>query len=904
MKKTPLLPPLCVIAFAIALTLSLGSSCSRDAKPTPPSGGSSGKQSAERVVQASDLNRRPDGLHYYRQDAIPFSGVVKSTHTNGNRWMEKPYKDGKPHGKWQEWDPEGKQRTQLAFADGKRDGECSEWHPNGQLRWRAVYRDGQLEGNWDEWEPDGLHVGHREFEGGRLVKESQPEELQQRMQAMTHDRQQLDQTVWKEETAAQHVETVFTDLWDELRGAKDKFAPLEKFTFSSLSLPTQQSNRTLEWGIIDRRLALNADANPLSPADWKAWLAARKAEGWELIESEWHQEKFAFKQGSESAADSLFRFTLHVQHKTRRVILRGELEVEWPNLQDQQSLEVSTLAVTSIRALERTGAPPFVPQLKIASSNEEGDALTPTLVADLNDDGLPEIILPGANKLHWNRGNWKFDLVPLLRFMQVPPSAGVIADFNGDGRKDLLAFSKVGSPMLYPADAVGRFRLQPIPVRFPMMREIKSPSACSAGDVDGDGDLDVWMMQYKFPYIKGQFPTPYYNANDGYPSFLLINDGRGNFTEATEAAGLAGKRFRRSYSGSLVDLDGDGDLNLMNVSDFSGLDLYLNDGKGHFTDITATLGEDRFSFGMSHALGDFNSDGKLDLYMTGMGSTTARRLETMKAGRKDFAGHQIHRMKMGYGNRLFLGGKNSFAQAPYNHQVARAGWSWGVTGADFDLDGDRDLFIANGHLSRGSSKDYCSTFWRHDIYSGNSKTNPVLGEFFVDLHEQLDSTCSWNGFEHNVFYLNLPGEGFVNVAFLLGVSHEFDSRIVVGTDFDADGKPDLLVSQLSAKQRGSAELLHLIKNNWKTSGSWIGVRLKGAPGISPLGAMVQLKAGGKTHIHPVTSGDSLWAQHPAIVHFGLGNLKSVEAVEINWGNGKTTRIQNPKINQYHLAQPQ
>jgi enediyne biosynthesis protein E4 len=259
---------------------------------------------------------------------------------------------------------------------------------------------------------------------------------------------------------------------------------------------------------------------------------------------------------------------------------------------------------------------------------------------------------------------------------------------------------------------------------------------------------------------------------------------------------------------------------------------------------------------------------------------------------------------MGYGNRLFLGGKNGFAQAPYNHQVARAGWSWGVTGADFDLDGDRDIFVANGNLSRDSAKDYCTTFWRHDIYSGNSKANPVLSNFFGDLHEKVfHDGGSWNGFEHNVFYLNLPGEGFVNVAFLLGVSHEFDSRGVVGTDLDADGRPDLLVAEVSVKSPGHKEILHLIKNNWETSGNWIGVRLRGRHGISPLGGMVKLKADGKTFVHPVITGDSLWSQHPAIVHFGLGDLKAVETLEINWVNGKTTRIANPKVNQYHLAQP-
>jgi hypothetical protein len=90
----------------------------------------------------------------------------------------------------------------------------------------------------------------------------------------------------------------------------------------------------------------------------------------------------------------------------------------------------------------------------------------------------------------------------------------------------------------------------------------------------------------------------------------------------------------------------------------------------------------------------------------------------------------------------------------------------------------------------------------------------------------------------------------------------------------------------------------------KGSGNWIGVRLRGRPGISPLGAMVKIKTGDKTLIHPITSGDSLWAQHPAIAHFGLGDLKTVELLEINWGNGKTTRIEKPKVNQYHLAQPE
>ena len=65
------------------------------------------------------------------------------------------------------------------------------------------------------------------------------------------------------------------------------------------------------------------------------------------------------------------------------------------------------------------------------------------------------------------------------------------------------------------------------------------PIASTSGDVDGDNDLDVLITQYKSPYIYGQMPTPYYDANDGFPSYLLINDGQGNFKDMTKEFGLS-----------------------------------------------------------------------------------------------------------------------------------------------------------------------------------------------------------------------------------------------------------------------------------------------------------------------------------------------------------------------------
>ena len=83
-------------------------------------------------------------------------------------------------------------------------------------------------------------------------------------------------------------------------------------------------------------------------------------------------------------------------------------------------------------------------------------------------------------------------------------------------------------------------------------------------------------------------PAPIYDANDGFPGYLLLNDGSGNLV--TYRGGRArAKRYRRSYSASFVDLDDDRDLDLAVISDFSGVDLFLNDGSGKFTDVTAKL---------------------------------------------------------------------------------------------------------------------------------------------------------------------------------------------------------------------------------------------------------------------------------------------------------------------------
>jgi hypothetical protein len=537
--------------------------------------------------------------------------------------------------------------------------------------------------------------------------------------------------------------------------------------------------------------------------------------------------------------------------------------------------------------------------------------IAPLIVHDLDHDGLPEIILGGCNTILRNRGKMQFDRADLFKSDVAFRNSGVIADFTGDGRDDLVGIDHTGRVVLARGDAPPTFFKSPVEC---FAAKVTGPSAVTTGDIDSDGDLDVWLTQYKAPYVGGQMPTPFYDANDGYPSYLLLNDGQGGFRDATEEAGLAAKRHRRTYSASFVDLDDDRDLDLLVVSDFSGLDLYENDGRGKFTDVTAKYVSERHGFGMSHALGDFDRDGVLDLYFVGMSSTTARRLERLGLKRSDQAAYDARRMDMAYGNRLYQRRDGRFVQTKLSDSVARAGWAWGTSACDIDNDGDDELYVANGHISGRSSRDYCTRYWCHDVYAGSSRPDPEIARFLTDAFRPAElrgleqGEISWNGYEHKKLFLNLAGRDFVDVAPLVGVAYQFDARGVVSADLDADGRPDLLVvkNQWSNPIRRvvARQSLYVLGNRFENDHRWIGVRLASRMGgVSPVGAHVVIKGPFGTRERRIITGDSYFAQHPAVAHFGLADQSVVDEILVRWPNGETSRKEKPDLNRYTVIEP-
>jgi hypothetical protein len=739
---------------------------------------------------------------------------------------------------------------------------------------------------------------------------SDAENVKVRAAVLLEEQRNLDKTVWKDEVLSQEYEQVFVNLWDDLRAAKDKIKVVEGFPFQQLILGKPQQPKSRDLAITVTEYA--GQKKTFDQTKWQSLLAHFREAGFEIVQTEWHHANFY--PADASAVRSTVNMTAHVLNRPaeKRYIIKCALHVQWEPRTNPDALpRPRVIDATALRIFERAGGPAFRLAHKIRPKmNRAGVKDHPILamfVYDLDRDGLSDIIVPFTNSIYWNRGDWKFEPETLFKHLgKGLRLKGVFADFTGNGRADFLG-TGAGPLVLFSADAKGRFST---PERYVADSDIKLevPVAVTAGDIDSDGDLDVWVGQYKTPYKKGQMPTPYYDANDGYPAYLFRNDGNGRFTDITKSAGLSKKRFRRTYSGSLVDLDDDLDLDLVVCSDFAGIDIYLNDGRGQFTDVTNTFVDHRHTFGMSLTYGDYNRDGMIDIFIGGMGSTTARRLEQLKLGREEFPLHQKMRMTMGYGNRMYLaenkeaigdgGAKRRLRQAPFNDQVARTGWSWGSTSFDFDNDGDCDIYVGNGHISRGSCKDYCTHFWRHDIYVGNSKPDPVVAALQV-IGPKKFNTMSWNGYEHNCLLMNESGEGFLNVAFLMGTAFEFDSRSVVSDDLDGDGRMDLVVVEFNYGSRLPFEI-HVLENQLETDHHWIGVRLgEEKNGHSAMGTTVVLRSAGGEQVAKILSGDSFVSQHALTAHFGIGSLTKVESIEVIWIDGTRRKLVNPTIDQYH-----
>jgi len=708
--------------------------------------------------------------------------------------------------------------------------------------------------------------------------------------------QLMNETVWAPEILAQECGRTFETLWDSINAATNKLDILAQFQPGKLQFPKWKPPRLLVHGI--ELLEPDRPGDVLLKSAWKDLIARYQSRGWQLEQIEFRHNQFD-ADPSKNTKRSRFYFSAHLVNPNvpERAAIEGDLLVDWGEKENDELLvPIKRIDATHLTIKTREGDPPFKSILhEEITPPENSNLIDPLIVYDLDQDGFPEILLVAKNLLYRRQSDGAYRPEQLCKFPTPYIWTALLADFDGDGFVDLLC-DKYEGLYLFKGSPQGRFDQ---PARIVGKPSVKNAMVMTCGDIDADGDLDVFLAQYEEPYSNGAMPAPFYDANDGNPSYLLLNDGHGNFNDATAGSGLEKKRLRRSYSASFADLDDDGDLDLIVVSDFAGLDLYQNDGKGRFTDVIATWVPDPHAFGMAHTLADFNSDGRLDLLMIGMTSPAANRLEHLGLWRPDVQEDRSMRARMTFGNRLYsaTGKTPPFEHSSLSDSIAHAGWAWGCGAADFDNDGFPDVYIANGLESNQSVRDYDAEYWLHDQFIANATNHDAAGLYFkTKFARTRGREYSYGGYEKNRLYFNQGGRSFLEAAYLFGVAVEEDCRSVIAEDLDADGRVDLLVTTLEIWPK-KKQTLRIYKNLLTGGGNWIAWHFpEQAGGRSPVGATIRIQYANHTSIQQIINGDGYRSQRSNSIHFGLGTADRIEKAEISWPDGQTESIQKTAIN--------
>ncbi|HEV8578778.1 MAG TPA: CRTAC1 family protein [Thermoanaerobaculia bacterium] len=483
-------------------------------------------------------------------------------------------------------------------------------------------------------------------------------------------------------------------------------------------------------------------------------------------------------------------------------------------------------------------------------------------VADFDGDGFEDLFVTdssetGKNHLYRNNGGFTFtDVAAKAGVAGGNDAANASADalwfdYDNDGRPDLFVV-RFGRSQLFHNLGQGSFREV---TREAGLDRYANAITAAAFDYDRDGDLDLFVGGYFrpvdifHPETPRFFPESFETAENGGGVTLWRNDGRGRFTDATRAAGLA-------LSGWTLDLghadaDGDGDDDLYVACDF-GTDRFLrNNGDGTFSDRTREATGIDTKKGMNAEWGDYDNDGRLDVYVTNITDDYMRE------------GNFLWR-----NNGMNGSGEVTFSDVARETGTHDTGWGWGAKFFDYDDDGWLDLYVVNGWVSAGPESyvpEIFAMIIRPDVDLADARNWPPIGG------------KSFSGYQKKRLFHN-EGGLFRDEAARHGLDSARDGRGIAVADFDNDGRLDLFVTNAKAEP--------YLYRNVRPAAHWVQFLLEGRPSSrDAVGAQLRATAAGRSQLRFVDGGNGFAGQSSRRVHFGLGAAAAVDRLEVRWPSG-------------------
>lgn len=519
-------------------------------------------------------------------------------------------------------------------------------------------------------------------------------------------------------------------------------------------------------------------------------------------------------------------------------------------------------------------------------------------IGDVNNDGLPDIYLVSNRfscKLYLNKGNLKFEDVTNRAGVdgeQGTYKTGVVmVDINNDGWMDIyICRSASKDPeqrrnILYVNNQDGTFT-----------NRAKEYGVDDDGfgtngyfnDMDGDGDLDLLVVNHPFNFVETDGIHLTYNKNRELEaakdtslrgeSDRYYENINGKFVDRTYAAGLRTRSF--GLSAILQDFNGDGKTDIYQANDFLEPDyLFINQGNNRFVNEYNKYFKHGAYFSMGTDYADLNNDGFSDLIVTDMLPTdNRRRKQLQKPSNYDQFDKQV---KYGFGYQYLKNvvqinnGNGTYSDVGYYTGMAFSDWSWAVLIQDFDNDCLKDVYIANG-----MPRDI------HDLDYVRYKTDSIR-KVFIRLKNANDILKLLSVIPtvrvQKAYFRNYGGLNFRKESGESGLEHFAWSFGAAYGDLDGDGDLELVVNN-------SNDFAFVYKNNAieKNLGHSLQIVLEG-PALNKNGIGTKIETetadGVKTTLI-VNPMKGYLSGHDAVQIIGTGKFEKANMV-VTWPDGKS-----------------
>jgi hypothetical protein len=494
---------------------------------------------------------------------------------------------------------------------------------------------------------------------------------------------------------------------------------------------------------------------------------------------------------------------------------------------------------------------------------------TGVAIFDYDNDGWPDIFLVNgttlqgfpagkgpSNHLYRNNHDGTFTDVTMKAGLADAPSWGqgvCVGDYDNDGWDDLYV-TYYGSNRLYHNDH-GVFT--DMGAKSGTAGSGKGwGSGCAFVDYDRDGLLDIVVTNYvDFDLATAPSPgertsclwkgVPVMCGPRGLPAaknILYHNLGDGKFEDVTVKAHIDQTPGHYSLGVTTLDYDDDGWPDIYVACDSTPSILYHNNHDGTFTDVAIKAGaayneDGREQAGMGTAVGDYNGDGKPDIFKTNFSDDTATLYRNNGDGTFDDvtfpAGLGLHTQYLGWGTVFF----------------------------DFDNDGWPDLMIVNGHVYPEVDSRHLGSSYEEPRILYHNNGNATFTEISADAGPGITSIHSGRG---------------------LAVGDLMNNGQLAAVVSNMNEPPSLLVNQV------------------RTANHWVEIRTVGTKSNRDgVGARITIKAGARTMVDEVRSAAGYISSSDRRVHFGLGAANAIEWISIRWPSGLTERFGNLLLDTIH-----